>query len=238
MVKQNQLSVYIAFDRQCKQYKLVRYQGIVMKIFSQKMRKLLLVITLPVLASGCAGNIEKLNTDTEFGPAPQAYQQTIKDYFSQELNNPEIAEYVISEPMKFYRSQPSIAGLGGGIKWHAWVAEVGIPGKAVYKFLSGNNNDLIHYYVRFDGNEIETVYEGNAYTSLKHETGFTVGEYATIDHITVTEETAKVIKDEKDEEEAQLIKSFESIRALNKLYKEGIITEEEYSTKKKAILKI
>ena len=51
-----------------------------MKIISQKMRKLLLVIALPVLASGCAGNIETLNADTEFGPAPQAYQKTIKDY--------------------------------------------------------------------------------------------------------------------------------------------------------------
>lgn len=209
-----------------------------MNIFSQKMRKLLLVIALPVLASGCAGNIETLNANTEFGPAPQAYQQTIKDYFAQELNNPEVAEYVISEPMKFYRSQPSIAGLGGGVKWHAWVAEVGIPGKAIYKFLSGSNNELTHYYVRFDGNEIDTVYDGNGYTSLKNETGFTVGEYASIDNITVTEKTAKVIEDVKAREEAELINSFESIRALNTLYKEGIITEEEYSLKKKAILKI
>ncbi|NQZ51016.1 MAG: SHOCT domain-containing protein [Moritella sp.] len=209
-----------------------------MKIFSQKMRKLLLVIALPVLASGCAGNIETLKADTEFGPAPQAYQQTIKDYFAQELNNPEVAEYVISEPMKFYRSQPSIAGLGGGIKWHAWVAEVGIPGKAVYKYLSGSNNDLTHYYVRFDGNDIDTVYDGNGYTSLKNETGFTVGEYASIDNITVTAKTAQVIESNKAAEEAELIKSFESIRALNTLYKEGIITEEEYSLKKKSILKI
>ncbi|CAM2895944.1 SHOCT domain-containing protein [Moritella viscosa] len=209
-----------------------------MKMVSQKMRKLLLVIALPVLASGCAGNIEKLNPDTEFGPAPQAYQQTIKDYFAQELNNPEVAEYVISEPMKFYRSKPSLAGLGGGIKWHAWVAEVGIPGKAIYKFLSGSDNDLIHYYVRFDGNDIETVYEGNGYASLKNETGFTVGEYATIDNITITAETAQVIAEDKAAEDAELIHSFESIRELNKLYKEGIITEEEYSLKKKAILKI
>ncbi|MCJ8348596.1 SHOCT domain-containing protein [Moritella sp.] len=209
-----------------------------MKMISKKMRKLLLVIALPVLASGCAGNIEKLNADTEFGPAPQAYQQTIKDYFAQELNNPEVAEYVISEPMKFYRSKPSLAGLGGGIKWHAWVAEVGIPGKAVYKYLSGSNNNLIHYYVRFEGNEIDTVYDGNGYTSLKNETGFTVGEYASIDNITVTAKTAQVIESNKAAEEAELIKIFESIRALNTLYKEGIITEEEYSLKKKAILKI
>ncbi|QFI36829.1 SHOCT domain-containing protein [Moritella marina ATCC 15381] len=209
-----------------------------MNIISQKMRKLLLVIALPVLASGCAGNIEKLNADTEFGPAPQAYQQTIKDYFAQELNNPEVAEYVISEPMKFYRSQPSVAGLGGGIKWHAWVAEVGIPGKAIFKYLSSSNNELTHYYVRFEGNNIDTVYDGKGYESLKNETGFTVGEYASIDNITVTAETAKVISTEKAAEEAELINSFESIRALNKLYKEGIITEEEYSLKKKAILKI
>ena len=202
------------------------------------MRKLLLVIALPVLASGCAGNIETLNADTEFGPAPQAYQQTIKDYFAQELNNPEVAEYVISEPMKFYRSTPSVAGLGGGVKWHAWVAEVGIPGKAIFKYLSSNNNELQHYYVRFNGNDIDTVYEGKGYTSLKNETGFTIGEYATIDHITVTEETAKVITEAKAKEEAQLIESFETIRELNKLYKEGLITEEEYSLKKKAILKI
>ncbi|GIC78137.1 SHOCT domain-containing protein [Moritella sp. F3] len=209
-----------------------------MKIISQKMRKLLLVIALPVLASGCAGNIEKLNADTEFGPAPQAYQQTIKDYFAEELNNPEVAEYVISEPMKFYRSQPSVAGLGGGVKWHAWVAEVGIPGKAIFKYLSSNNNELTHYYVRFEGNNIDTVYDGKGYDSLKNETGFTVGEYASIDNITVTAETAKVIKTEKAAEEEELMNSFESIRALNKLYKEGIITEEEYSLKKKAILKI
>jgi hypothetical protein len=209
-----------------------------MNIISQKMRKLLLIIALPVLASGCAGKIEKLDSNTEFGPAPQAYQETIKDYFAQELNNPEVAEYVISEPMKFYRSQPSLSGIGGGVKWYAWVAEVGIPGKAVYKFLSGSNNDLLHYYVRFDGNEIDTVYEGEGYNSLKNETGFTVGEYASIDNITVTAETAQVISDEKAEEEAELINSFESIRALNGLYKEGIITEEEYSLKKKAILKI
>jgi hypothetical protein len=209
-----------------------------MKIISKKIRKLLLVIALPVLASGCAGNIEKLNADTEFGPAPQAYQQTIKDYFAEELNNPEVAEYVISEPMKFYRSQPSVAGLGGGVKWHAWVAEVGIPGKAIFKYLSSSNNELTHYYVRFEGNNIDTVYDGKGYDSLKNETGFTVGEYASIDNITVTAETAKVIKTEKAAEEEELMNSFESIRALNKLYKEGIITEEEYSLKKKAILKI
>ena len=209
-----------------------------MKIISQKMRKLLLVIALPVLATGCAGNIEKLNADTEFGPAPQDYQQTIKDYFAEELNNPEVAEYVISEPMKFYRSQPSISGLGGGVKWHAWVAEVGIPGKAIYKYLSANNNELTHYYVRFEGNDIDTVYEGKGYESLKNETGFTVGEYESIDSITITAETAKVIEKEKADEEAELINSFKSIRELNKLYKEGIITEEEYSLKKKEILKI
>ena len=209
-----------------------------MKIISQKMRKLLLVIALPVLATGCAGNIEKLNADTEFGPAPQDYQQTIKDYFAEELNNPEVAEYVISEPMKFYRSQPSISGLGGGVKWHAWVAEVVIPGKAIYKYLSANNNELTHYYVRFEGNDIDTVYEGKGYESLKNETGFTVGEYESIDSITITAETAKVIEKEKADEEAELINSFKSIRELNKLYKEGIITEEEYSLKKKEILKI
>ncbi|QUM77350.1 SHOCT domain-containing protein [Moritella sp. 24] len=209
-----------------------------MNIISQKMRKLLLVIAVPVLASGCAGNIEKLSADTEFGAAPQAYQQTIKDYFAEELNNPEVAEYVISEPMKFYRSQPSVAGLGGGIKWHAWVAEVGIPGKAIYKYLSSSNNELTHYYVRFEGNDIDTVYEGKGYESLKNDTGFTIGEYESIDSITVTAETAQVIEKEKADEEAELINSFESIRELNKLYKEGIITEEEYSLKKKEILKI
>lgn len=209
-----------------------------MNMFSQKMRKLLLVIALPVLASGCAANIEKLDSNAEFGPAPENYQQTIKDYFAEELNNPEVAEYVISEPMKFYRSKPSLTGLDGGVQWHAWVAEVGIPGKAIYKFFSGNNNELTHFYVRFEGNKIDTVYDGNGYKSLKNDTGFTVGEYATIDNITVTEETASKIEQTKADEEAELIKNFESIRELNKLYKEGIITEEEYSLKKKEMLNI
>ena len=138
-----------------------------MKVISQKMRNMVFVIALPVFASGCAGNIATLDNSTDFGPAPVNYQQTIKDYFANDLNNPERAAYVISEPMKFYRSKPAIVGLGGGIKWHAWVAEVAIPGKAVYKFLSANDEKLVHYYVRFDGNAIDTVCDGNTYASLK-----------------------------------------------------------------------
>lgn len=204
-----------------------------MKVLSKKLLKLFAIIALPVMATGCAGDIAKLDSNTDFGPAPQNYQETIKAYFAENLNNPEVAEYVISEPMKFYRSKPSLAGLGGGIKWHAWVAEVGIPGKAVYKYLSSYNNNLIHYYVRFDGDQISEVYEGDTYDSLKNETGFTVGEYASIDGITLTPEA--VVKNVKNKE---VVSDFDLIRELDKLYKEGIITEEEFTLKKKAILKI
>jgi hypothetical protein len=204
-----------------------------MKVIRQKMLKILLAIAVPILATGCAGDIPKLDANTEFGPAPQHYQQTIKNYFAENLNNPEVAEYVISDPMKFYRAKQSLAGLGGGVQWHAWVAEVGIPGKAVYKFLSGYNENLVYYYVRFDGDRIEAVYDGNTYDSLKNETGFTVGEYATIDNVKLTPEAIEETKVNKD-----VIRNFEVIRELNKLYQEGILTEEEFTQKKRALLEI
>lgn len=204
-----------------------------MKLSSKKMLKMLLIVALPILATGCAGKIVKLDETADFGPAPENHQETIKAYFAQELNNPEKADYVFSPPMKFYRSKQSLAGLGGGVQWKAWVVEVGIPGKAVYKFMSGWDEDLVHYYVRFNGNDISDVYERDVYKTLKEKEGFTVGTYESIDNIKYSPKA--VIKRKENKKE---VSHFQVIRELNELYKEGIITEEEFTKKKRAILGI
>lgn len=205
--------------------------GVSMEFISKKMLKILLVIALPILATGCAGKIVKLDESTNFGPVPENHQETIKAYFAKNLNNPEKADYVFSEPMKFYRSKQSLAGLGGGVQWTAWVVEVGIPGKAVYKFISGWDEELVHYYVRFDGNEISDVYEREVYKTLKEKEGFTVGTYESIDEIKFSPKA--VIKRKVNKTE---VSHFQVIRELHELYKEGIITEEEFTKKKRAIL--
>jgi len=204
-----------------------------MKIISRKMLKVLLIMAIPVLATGCAGKMPVLDKDTDFGAAPENYQETIKTYFAGELDNPEKADYVISEPMKFYRAKQSLAGLGGGIQWHAWVAEVAIPGKAVYKYLSSWDEELVHYYVRFEGNDVAEVYEGDVYKRIKTEEGFTIGEYESIDHVKLSPKAVVKKKEFKKD-----VSQFQVIRELNELYKEGIITEEEFTLKKKAILGI
>lgn len=204
-----------------------------MKIISKQMLKILFVIALPILATGCAGKMPTLAENTDFGAAPKNYQETIKAYFANELNHPDRADYVISEPMKFYRAQQSLAGLGGGVKWYAWVTEVGIPGKAVYKFMSGWDEDLVHYYVRFDGDKIAEVYEGDVYKKIKEEEGFMVGEYESIDDIKYSPKAAVKREDNKED-----LSHFKVLRELNELYKEGIITEEEFTLKKRAILGI
>ncbi|MFT5880892.1 MAG: hypothetical protein ACI86X_002031, partial [Moritella sp.] len=91
----------------------------------------------------------------------------------------------------------------------------------------------VYFYVRFDGDRIEAVYDGNTYDSLKNETGFTVGEYAAIDGIKLTQKAIEETKVNKD-----VIRNFEVIRELNKLYQEGIITEEEFTQKKRALLEL
>jgi len=134
--------------------------------------------------------------------------------------------------MKFYRAQRSVAGLGGGVKWYSWVTEVGIPAKAVY-YMGGEDEKLMHYYVRFDGDKIANVYEGNAYNKMKTVQGFTLGDYESIDDIKLSPKA--VIKRKENKKE---VSQFQVIRELNALYKEGIITEEEFTLKKRAILGI
>lgn len=206
--------------------------GVSMKIISKQMLKILFVIALPILATGCAGNMPTLAGNTDFGAAPNNYQETIKAYFANELSHPEKADYVISEPMKFYRARRSLAGLGGGVKWYAWVTEVGIPAKAVY-YMPGGGEKLIHYYVRFDGDKIADVYEGDEYKQIKKEEGFTLGEYESIDDVKFSPKA--IVKRKENKKEAS---HFQVIRELNELYKEGIITEEEFTLKKRAILGI
>ncbi len=67
---------------------------------------------------------------------------------------------------------------GSEVLWHAWVAEVAVPEKAVYKFFASDSENWTVYYVRFNGGKIDEVYHGEKYADLKAQQDFELVEQA------------------------------------------------------------
>jgi len=223
----------------------------------------LLLVCVLVGLSGCA-SVESNLTNTfakrsdDFGAYPSDYQQVIRQDFSKlaTIHHPEFLDFKIRRPVKFYKVSHS----GSEVIWYAWVAEVAVPEKAVYKFLSGDSSDWTVYYVRFSGGKITEVIHGEDYAYLKSQQGYELveqgntGYFRALNRGAVVNKTYNTLISFRDDlppltevEQAKLQTPktqgsqqpvSEQLRELHQLYQEGIISEQEFTAKKKQLLEL
>ena len=113
------------------------------------MKNILSIITFvasTALLSSCATSFEKPSEDLDYGLSPKAKTDTIKEYFSVVLKDPDSANYKFGSPVKAYCNKG--LAFGGKLAWTGWVLPFSINAKNSY----GGYTGFKGYYARLDNN--------------------------------------------------------------------------------------
>lgn len=208
------------------------------------MLKKILIILTAVLIFGCSSYTKmakRLDPNTDFGPKPVNYVDTIKVDFANKypwnLNGDGDFSYRISTPVKLY------VGELGVNAWYHWAVELTVPYKSVTNktALKHKNKTL---FILFEGNKIKRIIDIYYHNPREQYKTFVLTELGesvlakSFDFTYVYDELGQSMAKASQTEAKTSNDVSAEIRKLNALYKEGILTEEEFTKKKQQLLGI
>ncbi len=89
-----------------------------------------------IFVSGCATVLKPEDiAKLDYGPFPENYESTVKDYFNDKLRDPFSAQYSFRKPFKGYLRSAPITG--GKVRQPGWVVVVSINAKNGFGGYSG-----------------------------------------------------------------------------------------------------
>ncbi|MFZ5621157.1 MAG: hypothetical protein ACOY5W_09070 [Pseudomonadota bacterium] len=112
-----------------------------------RISRLSLVLLIAITMNGCAASFKRPPEDAYYGPPPDDYEESIREYFSTRLKDPDSARYEFGKPRRAYINHALIQG--GGVQWFGYAVDVIINAKNSYGGYVGRRK----YFVFFRGNK-------------------------------------------------------------------------------------
>lgn len=108
-------------------------------------KSLISLLSLALLASGCATLPPEVVQNADYGTCPSDYETQVKNLMGQSLKDPESARYRFGTPYKAY----AVDGLLGGSKrYFGYEVEVGVNAKNSY---GGYAGESLYKFFMHDG---------------------------------------------------------------------------------------